>query len=188
MADEEELNTTRKKIIEKHKNALDKEAGLAILTLALTIGFFGSSAVLAPDDGTPTGMFSGDLEIRSPVAESYKFVNKEVYQTGFSLVLDAEVRNPNLVEAELKNIVYQIKADGETIKRGIKPGSSALEAGESKYIATSYEVDFKGVSDTKRIINRLESGDREITVDGIYRFDVAGNIIELPFEKQTSLE
>ncbi len=188
MPDEEQITATRRKIIEKHENALDKEAGLAILTLALTIGFFGSSAVLMPDEGTPTGMFSGDLEIRSPVVENYKFINLDVHQTGFSLVLDAEVRNPNLVEAELENVVYQVKAGGETIKRGVKPGSSVLQAGESGYVATSYEVDFRGVSDTKRILDRLESDSREVTVEGTYRFDVAGNIVELPFEEQTSLE
>lgn len=188
MSAKEELESTRKKIIEKHENALNKEAGLAILTLALTIGFFGSSAVLMPDQGTPTGMFSGDLEIRSPVVENYRFISKDVHDTGFSVVLDAEVRNPNVVEAELENVVYQIKAGGETIKRGVKPGSTVLEAGDSQFVATSYEIDFRGISDTEEVIERLEAGDRKVSVEGTYRFNVAGEIVELPFEKKTSLE
>lgn len=188
MSAREELESKRKEIIEKHENALNKEAGLAILTLALTIGFFGSSAVLMPDQGTPTGMFSGDLEIRSPVVENYDFMNKDVYDTGFSVVLDAEVSNPNVVEAELENVVYQVKAGGETIKRGVKPGSTILRAGDTEYVPTEYEIDFRGVSNTEYIIERLEAGDRKISVEGTYRFNVAGETVELPFEKQTSLE
>ncbi len=187
--EDEKLESVRREIIDKHEDSLaSRELGVAIMALALTIGFFGSSAALMPSQQTATGMFSGDLEVRSPVVENMEFRNKNIHDTGFSLVLDAEVRNPNVVEAELENIVYQVKADGDTIKADVKPGSSNLEAGESEMVATEYSVDFAGISNVEEVIRKFEEGEREVTIDGTFRFDVAGETVELPFEKITSME
>jgi len=188
MSAREELKSKRKEIIEKHENALDKEAGLAILALALTIGFFGSSAVLMPEQGTPTGMFSGDLDIRSPVVESLQSRNEVVHNTGFSFVLDSEVRNPNVVDVELENVVYQIKSNGETIKSGVKDGETVIEAPDTEWVALEYGIDFAGVPNSQELLKKFEEGDRKVSVDGTYRFNVAGEIVELPFEEEVNLE
>ena len=187
--EDDKLESVRKEIIDKHEDSLaSKELGIAIMALALTIGFFGSSPALMPSQETATGMFSGDLEIRSPVVERMEFRDKEVHDTGFSLVLDAEVRNPNVLNAELKNIVYQIKADGDTIKADVKPGSSNLEAKGSEMVATQYAVEFSGISNVEEVIRKFEEGERKVSIDGTYRFEIAGEIVELPFEKRTSLK
>jgi len=61
-------DSVRQRVVEKQKKALNSsESGYAILTLALTIGFFGSSAVLMPSGQSVTGMFSGQTELQQPV-------------------------------------------------------------------------------------------------------------------------
>lgn len=186
---EEKTDSVRKKIIDKQHDSLDsKKAGMAILALALSIGFFGSSAVLMPDQQAATGMFSGELDVRSPVVESMEFRNKDIHDTGFSVVLDAEVRNPNVVEAELEDIVYQVKADGDTIKADVKSGRTVVEPTDTEWVATEYTIDFAGASNAEEIIRKFEEGEREVAVDGTFRFNVAGDTIELPFEEKTGFE
>ena len=188
-AEEEGTEPVRKKIIDKQKHSLNsKEAGMAILALALSIGFFGSSAVLMPDQQAATGMFSGELDVRSPVVESIEFRDKEIHDTGFSIVLDAEVRNPNVVEAEIEDIVYQVKAGGDTIKADVKQGTTVIEATDKEWVATEYTVDFAGIPNAQEIIRKFEEGDREVVVEGTFRFDVAGGKVELPFEEKTAFQ
>ncbi|MFB6116414.1 MAG: LEA type 2 family protein [Candidatus Nanosalina sp.] len=178
------LSTVRQKIISQQKQRLSSgEKGLALLTLALTIGFFGSSAVLMPSQQAATGMFSGELEIQQPRTSEQILRNKEVTDTGVSFVLDQRIRNPNVVEAEVQRVTYEIKIDGQTVKRGVREGTTVLPAKESRMVALLFELDFAGVSNTAEIIREFESGDREVTVEGTIDYSVAGRTVSVPFRK-----
>lgn len=178
------LSTVRQKIIDKQKQSLSAgEKGLTLLALALTIGFFGSSAVLMPSQQSATGMFSGELEIQEPVLREQVLRNKEVQKSTVSFVLDQNILNPNVVEAELERINYEIKLDGQTVKRGSRDGKTVLTAGGDSMVATVYSIDFAGLPDTAEIIRRFESGQRTVTLEGTMDYSVAGNTVSVPFRK-----
>lgn len=161
--------------------------GLAILTLAMTIGFFGSSSVLMPSQQAATGMFSGELTVQNPLLDSINVRDVRLEESRLSFILDSEVTNPNVVESRLKKVSYEIKVDGETVKRGIKDGSTTIPADDSRMIALSFDLDFSGVPDTKRVLSQFEEDKRQVTVEGAMDFDVAGSTVSVPFLKRAQL-
>lgn len=177
--------SVREKIIEKQQQALHpSEKTLAILTLALTIGFFGSSAVLMPSQQSVTGMFSGEIDIQQPEIQGITYRNQELSGAGLSLVMDTEIRNPNVVEAEVEKIDYRMKIDGQTVKRGQVEGTTVIPASDDAMVAAEYGLDFAGVPNTAEIIRQFETGERKLLVEGTVSFDVAGETVDVPFARR----
>lgn len=178
------LNTVRQKIIDKQEQSMSaKDKGLTILALALTIGFFGSSAVLMPSQQSATGMFSGELQIQKPVASQQVLRDKQIQNSGISFVLDQNIRNPNVVETELERINYEVKLDGETVKRGSRESTTVVPPGEDRMVAVLHRIDFAGLPDTAEIIRAFETGQRTVTVEGTMDYSIAGTTVSVPFRK-----
>ncbi|NMJ76959.1 hypothetical protein GLU64_00915 [Nanohaloarchaea archaeon] len=179
-------DSVRQRVVEKQKKALSSsESGYAILTLALTIGFFGSSAVLMPSDQSVTGMFSGQTELQQPVVRDTEIRAEGLSNDEVSFVADSEIFNPNFVQAEMKEIDYRILLDEDTVKRGQVLGSSVIPPEESRMSAVKYTLDMSGISDSRQITRSIETGQSDVEVQGVVSFNVAEQHVEVPFRSGT---
>jgi len=100
-------------------------------------------------------------------------------------VLDSEIFNPNFVQAEIKKINYRILLDENTVKRGQVLGSSIIPPEESRMSAVEYNLDISGISDSRQIMRSIESGGRDVAVQGVVSFNVAEQHVEIPFRSGT---
>jgi|GEM_PF-6937258 hypothetical protein len=180
--------SVRQRVVEKQNKALSSsESGYAVLTLALTIGFFGSSAVLMPSDQSVTGMFSGQTELQQPVVQDTEVKAESLSNGEISFVVDSEIFNPNFVQAEIKKIDYSILLDEDTVKRGQILGSSVVPPEESRMSAVEYSLDISGISDSRQIMQSIKNSQKDIRVQGVISFNVAEQHIEVPFRSGTVL-
>ncbi|EGQ43064.1 MAG: hypothetical protein J07AB43_10530 [Candidatus Nanosalina sp. J07AB43] len=180
--------SVRQRVVEKQNKALSSsESGYAVLTLALTIGFFGSSAVLMPSDQSVTGMFSGQTELQQPVVQDTEVKAESLSNGEISFVVDSEIFNPNFVQAEIKKIDYSILLDEDTVKRGQILGSSVVPPEESRMSAVEYSLDISGISDSRQIMQSIKNGQKDVRVQGVVSFNVAEQHIEVPFRSGTVL-
>jgi LEA14-like dessication related protein len=180
MTEEEasELESIRQKIVEDHEESLTpKEMGEALLATAFMLSFFGSAAVLMPSGGTATGMFSGSLSVDAPVVEDSDIRSITVEDSGIAFVQDSEVYNPNIVEAELQRITYEVIVDGETIARGAREGSTVIPAKDDRMIALGHSLDLRGVTGSEEIIESVSSGEEAVTVEGVMQFRSGGSLV-----------
>ena len=189
--DDPTRESLRKELVEKHEQTLKpREMGEVLLVTALVISFFGSASVLMPSDSSvsPTGMFSGDLEIDSPVIRDSQLISQDIQNDKISFVHDSEVYNPNIVEASLEEVVYTIKSDGEVIQRTTKQGSTVIPARKTRMVSTLHEINLEGVSDGEEVVQNLSSGENWITVEGDMIFTSAGTEVTESFSKNYRLD
>lgn len=181
MPDDSKLEETRKDILFKQKDrikASDKRD--VLLTVAFILGFFGPAAVLMPSD-SPTGMFTGEIELESPEIERSEIRSIERQEGKLSFVYDSEVANPNILEAELERTAYRITVNGETVKKDVKPWKETIPAENSRMITYLFEIDTKGLPAEKEI-----SGDSNIILDGNMKFESGGESFTVPFSRVIS--
>lgn len=175
-------DSLRGSIIQKQRKKLDSsEVHHAVLALALTIGFFGSSAVLMPSQESVTGMFSGQTDLQQPRIQGIEVRSQEFSNNEISFVLDSRVFNPNIVGAETKTIDYDIVVDGETVKRGEVVGSTSFRPKDAGMSAVEYELDVSGISNSQEFVSDIRTGEADLVVEGTMSFNVAEQHFEAPF-------
>ncbi|MFB6242404.1 MAG: hypothetical protein ABEJ36_06420 [Candidatus Nanosalina sp.] len=182
MPEESSPDSVRKRIVKKQEESLTHENRNALLAAALMLSFFGSAAVVMPSTGSPTGLFSGNIQIESPDVQEISIRQVNLESNELSFIFDSRIRNPNLVEVKLTGVLYEIKVDGRTIKREFKDGSTVIAAGDTGYVITVHHLDFSGVPKGK-IFYREASNGSGVTIEGIMKFSVAGTEYSEPFRR-----
>jgi LEA14-like dessication related protein len=184
-----ELESIRKNIVEQHEEEVTpKEMGEALLATAFMLGFFGSAAVLMPSGASPTGMFSGSLTVDAPVVEDSTIRSVGLEGDRLSFIHDSEVYNPNVVEAELQKITYEIIIDGKTVARGVQEGTTFIPAKDDRMVAVEHVLDLSGVSNGGSILTDVASGRDSVKVEGFMQFRSGGETVVETYSREFRLD
>lgn len=178
------LDSKREEIIEEQKERLKpREMGEALLATAFVLSFFGSAAVLMPSGTSPTGMFSGGVSIEPVEIQESNIRSLRTGDSYVEFVHDSEVYNPNVLEARLQRVVYEVKIDGETVSRGIQRGYTDLSAGENAMIAIGHELSSGGSPSERGIKELIRDNDDQITIEGVMQFEVGGKGVQETYSR-----
>lgn len=163
-------------IVERNADSLESGGRkAAILILGLILGSLLTFSFVNSDLSSPTGLFAGNENIEEPIIVSNDLRNVEVKESAIEFELNSDIKNSNLMEANVQRVSHNISLGSHTLGSGKRWGVGKIEPGKTEEIVTihktePHEVDFDELPKESKLV-----------IEGNIAFDIADQTISKKF-------